>query len=198
MLGHPYVDVWQSVRPERLGWREWPVIPRGTSWKHGICAELGWAHADQADIARAWKQILGTVRGYADLEPSLLATSINCIVAQRLARRLCVHCREAHDADPADLADLGLEPAADKLVLYRPVGCTSCSGTGFAGRVALYEVMTVQGRLRAMIESGSTEEIFAEASAQGMATLRQDGFRLALAGISSLDEIRRVTGDRLS
>ncbi len=74
VLGHPYVDVWQSVRPERLGWREWPVIPRGTSWKHGICAELGWAHADQADIARAWKQILGTVRGYADLEPSLLAS----------------------------------------------------------------------------------------------------------------------------
>ncbi len=57
--------------------------------------------------------------------------------------------------------------------------------------------MTVQGRLRRLIESGSTEEIFAEAAAQGMATLRQDGFRLALAGISSLDEIRRVTGDRL-
>ncbi|MEO7060920.1 MAG: DUF3097 domain-containing protein [Lapillicoccus sp.] len=74
VLGHPYVDVWQSVRPERLGWREWPVIPRGTSWKHGICAELGWPHDSQADIARAWKQILGTVRGYADLEPSLLAS----------------------------------------------------------------------------------------------------------------------------
>ncbi|MEO3938810.1 DUF3097 domain-containing protein [Dermatophilaceae bacterium Soc4.6] len=72
VLGHPYVDVWQSVRPERLGWTTWPVIPRGTSWKHGICAELGWAHATQADIARAWKQILGTVRSYADLEPTLL------------------------------------------------------------------------------------------------------------------------------
>ncbi|MDQ2755140.1 MAG: DUF3097 domain-containing protein, partial [Actinomycetota bacterium] len=72
VLGHPYVDVWQSVRPERLGWTRWPVIPRGTSWKHGICAELGWAHATQADIARAWKQILGTVRSYADLEPTLL------------------------------------------------------------------------------------------------------------------------------
>ena len=44
ILGHPYVDVWQSVRPERLGWQQWPVIPRGTSWKHGICAELGWPH----------------------------------------------------------------------------------------------------------------------------------------------------------
>ncbi len=74
ILGHPYVDVWQSVRPERLGWQQWPVIPRGTSWKHGICAALGWPHDTQADIARAWKQILGTVRTYADLEPTLLAS----------------------------------------------------------------------------------------------------------------------------
>jgi Protein of unknown function (DUF3097) len=74
VLGHPYVDVWQSVRPERLGLSAWPVVPRGQSWKHGICAHLGWAHDSQADIARAWKQILGTVRSYADLEPTLLAS----------------------------------------------------------------------------------------------------------------------------
>ena len=74
VLGHPYVDVWQSVRPERLGWTRWPTIPLGQSWKHGICAELGWPHADQADIARAWKRILGSVRSYADLEPTLLAS----------------------------------------------------------------------------------------------------------------------------
>lgn len=72
IVGHPYVDVWQSVRPERLGWERWPVIPRHTSWKHGILAELGWAHATQADVAMGWKRILGTVRTYADLEPSLL------------------------------------------------------------------------------------------------------------------------------
>lgn len=74
ILGHPYVDVWQSVRPARLGWEQWPVIPRGTSWKHGICAALGWPHETQADIAHAWKRILGTVRTYADLEPTLLAS----------------------------------------------------------------------------------------------------------------------------
>lgn len=74
ILGHPYVDVWQSVRPERLGLSAWPVIPRGQSWKHGICAALGLPHDSQADIARAWKQILGTVHTYADLEPSLLAS----------------------------------------------------------------------------------------------------------------------------
>ncbi|MFN8044776.1 MAG: DUF3097 domain-containing protein [Dermatophilaceae bacterium] len=72
IVGHPFVDVWQSVRPERLGWTQWPVIPRGTSWKHGILRELGWPHATQADVAHGWKRILGTVRTYADLEPSLL------------------------------------------------------------------------------------------------------------------------------
>ncbi|MEP6651219.1 MAG: DUF3097 domain-containing protein [Lapillicoccus sp.] len=74
VLGHPYVDVWQSVRPERLGLAQWPVIPRSQSWKDGICDHLGWPHDSQADIARAWKQILGTVRSYADLEPTLLAS----------------------------------------------------------------------------------------------------------------------------
>ncbi|WP_432494799.1 DUF3097 family protein [Kineococcus gypseus] len=73
VVGHPFVDVWQSVRPQRLGWERWPVIPRGTSWKHGVLAELGWAHATQADVAYGWKRILGTVRSYADLEPALLA-----------------------------------------------------------------------------------------------------------------------------
>ena len=72
VLGHPYVDVWQSVRPERLGWEKWPVIPRGTSWKHGILAALGWPHDTQADVATGWKRILGTVRSYTDLQPELL------------------------------------------------------------------------------------------------------------------------------
>ena len=132
------------------------------------------------------------------VEPSLLATSINCIVAQRLARRLCEHCREAYWPDAAEHEELGVVEPGDDTWLYKPVGCVQCAGTGYNGRVALYEVMTVQGKLRRLIESGSTEEIFAEAVAMGMKTLRQDGMRLALAGISSLDEIRRVTGDRLA
>jgi hypothetical protein len=74
ILGHPYIDVWQSVRPERLGLQRWPVVPRGRSWKHGIVAELGWPHETQTDIAHAWKRILATVRTYADLEPTLLAS----------------------------------------------------------------------------------------------------------------------------
>ncbi len=72
VVGHPYVDIWQAVKPARLGRDAWPEIPRGTSWKHGVCAAFGWPHAEQADIARAWQHILGRVRGYGDLEPALL------------------------------------------------------------------------------------------------------------------------------
>jgi type IV pilus assembly protein PilB len=131
------------------------------------------------------------------VEPSLIANSINCIIAQRLARRLCVECREAYRGGDAEYAQLGLTAAQwPDLVLFRPRGCARCSGTGFKGRVALYEVMPVQGKIRRLIEA-STEEIFAAAVEQGMATLRQDGVRLILEGVSSLEEIRRVTGDRL-
>jgi hypothetical protein len=72
VVGHPYIDIWQAVKPARLGRDAWPEIPRGTSWKHGVCAAFGWPHAEQADIARAWQRILGGVRGYGDLEPALL------------------------------------------------------------------------------------------------------------------------------
>ena len=72
VVGHPYVDVWQSVKADRLGMAAWPVIPRGTDWKHGICEAMGWPHRDQADIARAWKHILSRVDSYADLEPAFL------------------------------------------------------------------------------------------------------------------------------
>ena len=72
IVGHPYVDVWQSVRPERLGMDSWPVIERGRSWKHGVLAHLGWPAATQADVAAGWKRILGSVRTYADLQPELL------------------------------------------------------------------------------------------------------------------------------
>jgi len=74
VLGHPYVDVWQSVRPQRLGLDAWPVIARGTSWKHGVLAHLGWPHQTQTDVAQGWKRILRSVRSYQDLEPTLLAS----------------------------------------------------------------------------------------------------------------------------
>ena len=128
------------------------------------------------------------------VEPSLLATAINCIVAQRLARKLCLDCREAYAPDDAERAALGVP---GEITLYRAHGCARCAGTGYRGRVALYEVMPIQGRIRRLVEA-STEEIFAAAVDEGMTTLRSDGNRLCLEGLSSMDEIRRVTGDRLS
>jgi type IV pilus assembly protein PilB len=128
------------------------------------------------------------------VEASLLATAINCIVAQRLARRLCLECREAYAPSAAEREALAIDAGAE---LYRARGCVRCAGTGYKGRVALYEVMPIQGRIRRLVEA-STEEIFAAAVEAGMKTLRQDGVRLCVAGVSSVDEIRRVTGDRLS
>jgi hypothetical protein len=72
VVGHPFVDVWAGVKPERLGLSTWPDVPRDIEWKHGVCAALGWPHAGQADIARAWQQILSRVTSYADCEPALL------------------------------------------------------------------------------------------------------------------------------
>ncbi|MFN6553821.1 DUF3097 domain-containing protein [Mycolicibacterium septicum] len=72
VVGHPFVDIWQSVKPARLGMKAWPTIPRNVEWKHGICAALGWPHQDQADIARAWQRIRGRVRDWNDLEPALI------------------------------------------------------------------------------------------------------------------------------
>ena len=99
--------------------------------------------------------------------------------ASSLARRLCFECREPYAPTEADLAD----PAGLVLEgpLYRAAGCSHCAGTGFAGRVALYEVLPVVGPIRRLIEA-STEEIFAAAVEMGMRTLRQDGIRLCVAG----------------
>ena len=72
VVGHPFIDIWQAVKPGRLGISSWPVVPRGEDWKHGVCRALGWQHTEQADIARAWKRIRGRVRNWNDLEPVLI------------------------------------------------------------------------------------------------------------------------------
>jgi hypothetical protein len=72
IVGHPFVDIWAAVKPERLGKEAWPTIPRAIEWKKGVCQSFGWPHRDQADIARAWQHILSKVTSYADLEPALL------------------------------------------------------------------------------------------------------------------------------
>ena len=72
IVGHPFIDIWAAVKPERLGLRKWPDVPRHLEWKKGVCQQLGWPHRDQADIARAWQHILGRVGSFHDLDPALL------------------------------------------------------------------------------------------------------------------------------
>jgi type II secretory ATPase GspE/PulE/Tfp pilus assembly ATPase PilB-like protein len=130
------------------------------------------------------------------VEPGLLASSVNCVVAQRLARRLCTDCRESYWPSDEELVQMGLQAQKGKVFLQRPKGCGRCSGTGYLGRVALYELMPVTREIRALMEA-TTDEIHQAAVRGGMMTLHQDGVRLCLQGISSLEEIQRVTGERL-
>ena len=147
-------------------------------------------HTNDAPSAIARLESMG-------IDPAMLASSVNCIVAQRLARRLCLHCREAYPPDEPELRAVGLPPGQPlPQALYRAAGCLQCAGTGYHGRVALYEVLPIEGRIKALVEA-STEEIYAAAVEQGMTTLRQDGLRLCLAGTTSTEEVRRVVGDRL-
>ena len=90
---------------------------------------------------------------------------------------------------------MNLLTAGSTPALYRAGGCLQCGNTGYAGRVALYELMPVHGLGRVLME-GSTEEIFEAAVKAGMRTLRDDGIRQSLAGVTTLDEVRRITGDR--
>ncbi|OMC52742.1 hypothetical protein A5747_21360 [Mycobacterium sp. IS-836] len=73
VVGHPYVDIWQAVKPQRLALQAWPTVPRHVEWKHGACAALGLPHASQADIANAWRRIRSRVRDWNDLEPALIS-----------------------------------------------------------------------------------------------------------------------------
>ena len=72
IVGHPFVDIWQAVKPARVGLEAWPTIPRSIEWKKGICLALGWPADEQADIADAWDRIRGRVRNFRDLEPELV------------------------------------------------------------------------------------------------------------------------------
>jgi DUF3097 family protein len=72
VVGHPFIDIWQAVKPGRLGIPAWPVVPKGVDWKKGVCRALGWPHTQQADTARAWQRIRGRVRDWNDLEPALI------------------------------------------------------------------------------------------------------------------------------
>jgi type IV pilus assembly protein PilB len=129
------------------------------------------------------------------IEPFLVGSALDCVLAQRLARRLCPKCKEAYQPTEESLvhARFPWNPGEPVPTLYRPVGCSACSKTGYKGRMALHEVMTVTEDVeRLAVERRSADEIGKVARAQGMATLRHDGMSKVLLGHTSLEEILRV------
>jgi type IV pilus assembly protein PilB len=127
------------------------------------------------------------------VEPYLVASALDCVVAQRLARKLCDRCREEYEPTEAELEGAGVSPDAGIEHLFRPKGCASCGKTGFRGRVGLYEVMPVTEEIEKLtVERISSEEIRKVAMEQGMITLRRDGLEKVRMGLTSLEEIFRV------
>src|SRR5579875_974357 len=129
------------------------------------------------------------------IEPFLVGSALDCVLAQRLARRLCEKCKEPYMPTPQSLREAKFpwrdgEPLP---TLYRAVGCAACSKTGYKGRIALHEVMTVTEEIeRLAVERASAEAIGRVAREQGMVTLREDGLRKVAAGVTTLEEIFRV------
>jgi type IV pilus assembly protein PilB len=130
------------------------------------------------------------------IEPFLVASSLDCVLAQRLARKLCERCKEpyAPTLDELQRADFPINPEDEIPKLYRPVGCTTCGQTGYKGRMAIHEVMTVTEEIERMLteQHASSEDIGRLARDQGMLTLRTDGMEKVRAGLTSIEEIFRV------
>jgi type IV pilus assembly protein PilB len=127
------------------------------------------------------------------IEPFLTASAVDCVVAQRLARTLCTNCKQATVLGVDELTAAGFRSGFE-LEAYEPVGCGRCSGTGYKGRVGLYEVMTVTDEIRHLtIERASADEVRDAAVREGMSVLRDDGLAKVAAGVTSLSEVSRVT-----
>jgi type IV pilus assembly protein PilB len=128
------------------------------------------------------------------IEPFLISSAIDCVVAQRLVRLLCPHCKQLQKVSDAVLAEHGLAAASP----YEAVGCARCSGSGYRGRVGVYEVMTISERIRSLIlERASVDAMVAVALEEGMTRLREDGIQKVRDGLTSIAEVERMTASML-
>ncbi|RMF61943.1 MAG: type II/IV secretion system protein, partial [Calditrichaeota bacterium] len=128
------------------------------------------------------------------VEPFLTASATVGIVAQRLVRKLCHECKKPYRPNPALLKSLNLSADVKETTLYRGVGCFNCRNTGYKGRVGIYEIMVVDDEIREMIlQNASASQIKKVALRNGMRSLRQDGVSRVLKGVTSLEEVLRVT-----
>jgi type IV pilus assembly protein PilB len=132
------------------------------------------------------------------IEPYLVGSAVDCVIAQRLLRRLCRRCREAYAPTEAELTTMGLiedgkvqGPLPE--TLYGPIGCTACAHTGYRGRLALHEVMPVSKEIERLAVAGASgAEVTQTAIAEGMKTLKIDGWKKVVHGMTSIEEVLRV------
>jgi type IV pilus assembly protein PilB len=131
------------------------------------------------------------------VEPFLTASAVDCVIAQRLVRKLCEYCREPYPATREMLERLGFPNETiekwKEIQLHKAVGCGHCNGTGYKGRVGIYEIMPVTEALeRLIVERKSADELMRVAVAEGMVSLRQDGLQRVVQGVTTVEEISRV------
>jgi len=130
------------------------------------------------------------------MDDYLLTSTVNGILAQRLVRTLCVHCREAYPPLPEVVQEMQLErfTAARPVTLYRPVGCPECGGTGYSGRVSIVELLVMSDTIRSMVMRHVTAgEVRQQAINEGMQTMYENGLAKAVAGVTTIEEVLRVT-----
>jgi general secretion pathway protein E len=128
------------------------------------------------------------------VEPFLVGSSLVGVLAQRLVRVLCVDCREPHEATAEELVEIGVENPPASMTTYRAAGCPACSHSGYRGRVGIFELMLVDDEIRNMVSSSiDSKTIKHKAVSNGMSTLRSDGARKVLSGVTSIAEVLRAT-----
>ncbi|MEJ7876207.1 MAG: GspE/PulE family protein, partial [Solirubrobacterales bacterium] len=127
------------------------------------------------------------------IESFLTASAVDCVVAQRLARKLCDQCKRQGVMPQQALTDAGYRVEGD-LTVFEPVGCTRCGGSGYRGRIGIYSVMIMSEALKEMTVAGATEaDLTAVARSEGMLTLPEDGLLKVKAGVTSIEEVARVS-----
>jgi len=134
-------------------------------------------------------------------EPYLITSTVNCIVGQRITRKICSSCKEVYVPLPPVVADIKkvlgtLYTAQGELKLYRGKGCVECSNTGYSGRIGIFEVMQVSEKIgRLVLERRSSQELEKVAVEEGMITMKQDGYLKVIEGITTIEEVLRVAQD---
>ena len=129
------------------------------------------------------------------IEPFLVTSSVSAILAQRLVRIICPQCREAYTPDRESLQKVGItREMAQGAILYRGRGCPACLNTGFRGRTGIFEFMALDEKIKNLILKTSDSNALKRAAIEGgMTTLRRDGIRKVLEGITTIEEVFRVT-----